>query len=84
MKRAPGLAGRDPPKRGNMWPIRFRPLLPMRIVRPGRQTDRATRGQVWFDVGQADVALAAVAGDIAVRRDCTENSSGAVSKAGRL
>ena len=47
---------------------------------PGRQMSVA-RAQVLFDVGRMEVALAAVAGDAAVWRDCTAESSGAASKA---
>ena len=82
MKGAPGLAGRDPPKRGSLRSTRFRPLQPTCVGRPGRQTDRAARAQVCFDAGRMEVAHAAVAGDTAVWRECTAESSGAASKSG--
>ena len=43
---APGLAGRDSPKRGSLRSTRFRPLPPTCVVRPERQTDRAARVSV--------------------------------------
>ena len=84
MKRAPGLAGRYRSKKGDLWSIRFKPLLPTCMVRPEKQSDRATRAQVRFDIGRTDVALTAVADDTAARRGRTAKYSGAVSKAERL
>ena len=46
----------------------------------GGAGERAGRARVWFDVGRAGAALAAVSGGTAVRRDRTLRSSGALDK----